>query len=67
MCLFKQADEMSTSLLVFLVAEPEELPTLKRDKPLHVMLQEKLREKREKEREAAMKGPYAMAAVAVQG
>ena len=58
---------MSQSLLVFLVAEPEELPTLKREKPLHVMVQEKLREKQEKERAASlMQGPYAMSAVSIQ-
>ena len=58
---------MSHSLLVFLVAEPEELPTLKREKPLHVMVQEKLREKQEREKAASlMEGPYAMSALAVE-
>ncbi len=66
-----QADEMSKSLLVFLVAEPEELPTLRREKPLHELLREKLREKQQRDADAAAAagaahGPYAMSAVAVQ-
>lgn len=37
------SDRLSQSLLVFLLAEPEELPSLKRDKSLKEMVAEKLR------------------------
>ena len=49
------ADQLSTQLLVFLVA-PDELPTLKREKSLKEMVAEKLEEKRKKEEEAAAAG-----------
>lgn len=40
------ADELSQSLLIFLLAQPEELPSLKRDKSLKEMVAEKLKKKR---------------------
>ena len=46
------ADQLSTQLLVFLVA-PDELPSLKREKSLQEMVEEKLEEKWKKEEAAA--------------
>lgn len=42
-----KADKLSTQMLVFLLAEPEELPQLKREKPLREMVREKLAAQRE--------------------
>ena len=68
-----RADELSSQLLVFLLAKPDEIKQLKRDKPLKEMVAEKLRERAESEKEAqkedvmAPAAPVQMQAVNLEG
>ena len=58
------ADRMSDRPLFFLVAQPDEIPELKRDKALVTMVAEKLQEQ---QLQLQSQGPMATAPVPVQG
>ena len=65
-----KTDQLSNQMLVFLLAEPEELPQLKREKSINQMVAEKLRKEkvaRAVEQHAVLAGPVTMPAVTVQG
>ena len=63
-----KADKLSTQMLVFLLAEPEELPQLKRDKPLSEMVREKLEAQKEAAKvQSNSPGALFSQAVAIQG
>lgn len=62
-----KADKLSTQMLVFLLAEPEELPQLKRDKSISEMVKEKLEAKKQKANESDNPTGLFTKPVAVQG
>ncbi len=62
-----KSDEISEQILVFLLAEPEELPQLKRDKSIQEMVAEKLKMLNQQTSQESVTSPVTTQAVPIQG